>query len=171
MNETELREIYREAFKDEDTAFEDRLFKLCGGYIRSLEYGGVTASMLFALPCVLYYGGFKTESYYVYAAATRGTYRGKGLMSELLEKLKKSTERFIFLKPADSGLTAFYKRLGFKEITADSSADAEARIVPLGGFAELVKAEVSLNTAPYTLMYYYKNNIKLDKLCFEYTME
>ena len=51
MNEKECREIYREAFRDPDDQFENRLFSLCGEYCRTLMRDGRTAAMLFALPC------------------------------------------------------------------------------------------------------------------------
>lgn len=169
MNETALRAIYREAFNDADTGFEDKLFEYCKEYIYSAEYGGETAAMLFALPCRLINGISETDAVYIYAAATLEKHRGKGIMSSIINKLKKNTDAFIFLKPADAGLTDFYKKLGFKEISA--SASARTRILPSGGFAELAGCGIAPEHDAYTAMYYCKNEIKFKNICFEYTME
>ena len=83
-----LREIYREAFGD-DGGFEDRLFSICGEYLRSVSCGEEAAAMLFALPCKIDVGKESFDAYYLYAAATKKKYRGRGYMSGLIEELKK----------------------------------------------------------------------------------
>lgn len=169
VKETELRAIYREAFKDDDTNFEDKLFKYCKEYIYSAEYGGETAAMLFALPCRLVSESGESKAVYIYAAATLEKYRGRGIMSALIEELQKNTDTFLFLKPADVGLVEFYKRLGFKKISATSSSGAH--ILPAGGFEQLVSCGVTPVQGAYTAMYYFKNKLKFNSLCFEYIME
>ena len=109
-----LREIYREAFGD-DGGFEDRLFSICDEYLRSVSCGEEAAAMLFALPCKIDLGKESFDVCYLYAAATKKKYRGRGYMSGLIKELKIEGKP-IFLKPASEELIDFYERLGFKQL-------------------------------------------------------
>ncbi len=63
---------------------------------------------------------FKSENftgYYLYAAATRPSYRGKGLMGKLIREAQLYCERqgydFISLVPSEESLYSYYQRYGF----------------------------------------------------------
>lgn len=170
MNEKECRAIYREAFCDPDTDFENRLFSLCGKYCRTLLSGEKTAAMLFALPCEICTEKEKTKAFYIYAAATKRIYRGNGYMSRLIEQLK-GEEIPLFLKPADGGLTAFYKKLGFKTFNASTAEITACRAYPSGGFKALAKTEKAKENFKFTAMYYYKKRLELDNMYFPYIMD
>ncbi len=84
------------------------------------EEGGEVVSMLFLLDGNLIIEGNSYSSYYLYAACTAESFRGRGIMAKLLEKAKKLTaERnkyFICLMPAEKSLFGFYERFGYKSI-------------------------------------------------------
>lgn len=168
MNNKALREIYREAFGD-DGEFEDRLFLLCGEYLRSVSCGEETAAMLFALPCKIAVGKEDFDAYYLYAAATKKEYRGRGYMSGLIRALIKEGKP-IFLKPANDGLIGFYEKLGFKRFTAVTGGETKKAALPLGGFAELSATEAEDAEFSYTAMCV-NSPVPLDNLCFAYIME
>lgn len=170
MNEKECRTIYREAFCDPDTEFENRLFSLCGKYCRAYLCGEKTAAMLLALPCEIFTERERIKAFYIYAAATKKIYRGCGYMSRLINSLK-DEDIPLFLKPADDGLAAFYERLGFKTFSASTGEISACRAVPTGGFKILSKTEKTQEKYKYTAMYYYKNSLKLDNMYFPYIMD
>ena len=168
MNENECREIYREAFGD-DGAFEDRLFSLCGEYCRTVMCGGKTAALLFALPCKIITLTERFDAYYLYAAATKKIYRGKGYMSGLIRDLIKEGKP-IFLNPASEELISFYKRLGFERFTAVTGGNTEKIALPIGGFSKLSSTEPRGAELNYTAMCV-GSPVRLDGLCFPYIME
>lgn len=170
MNENECREIYREAFNDPDTSFENLLFGLCGQYCRFEMCGDKTAAILFALPCRIMCGEKSTDAFYVFAAATKREYRKMGYMSRLIESLKAEGVP-LFLKPADSGLIKFYEKLGFTVFTARRTEPADCSALPDGGFKELCRNFKDTNTESYTAMYFGPDNLKPENMYFPYTME
>lgn len=170
MNEKECREIYREAFKEPDTSFEDLLFGLCGQYCRFEMCGDKTAAILFALPCRIMCGEKSTDAFYVFAAATKREYRKMGYMSRLIESLKAEGVP-LFLKPADTGLIKFYEKLGFTVFTARRTEPADCSALPEGGFKELCRNFKDTNTESYTAMYLGPDNLKPENMYFPYTME
>ncbi len=169
MNEQECREIYREAFYEPDTDFENRLFSLCGAYCRILTCGQETAAMLFALPCEIISDGKGADGYYIYAAATKKKYRGRGYMTLLIGLLLKEGKP-LFLKPANDGLAGFYQRLGFTAFTARTYPAGERRAVPSGGFAALAGTENGNGRFCYTAMSF-NSRMPLENLYFPYLME
>lgn len=169
MNNEEYRLIYREAFQDEDTDFEDMLFKFCCEYIIDIKEKGETASMLFALPCKFSSGLDEIKAIYIYAAATKKVYRSKGYMAKLLNRATEENA-LIFLRPADKSLEKYYSKFAFKSIIGVTD-NSECSLVPLEGFkalTELIKPEKTGNK--FTLMYYSENEIKADKIEFSYSM-
>ena len=167
MSINECREIYREAFCT-DKDFENRLFSTCAEYRKTLCINGKTVSMLFALPCNIHKGGGLIPAYYIFAAATKKKFRGKGYMSRLINSLK--TDRLLFLKPADAPLFKFYEKLGFKrfEISADENSPIYAE--PIGGFARLILSEKPIPT-DCTALYKYKKTADIGGMYFPYLME
>ena len=167
MSINECREIYREAFGS-DGEFENRLFSCCFKYCRTLGIGGKTASMLFALPCNIHKGAAPVSAYYIFAAATKKEFRGKGYMSRLINSLE--TDRLLFLKPANAPLFKFYEKLGFKrfEISADENSPIYAE--PTGGFARLALSEKPIPT-DCAALYKHKKTADIGGLYFPYLME
>lgn len=167
MSIKECREIYREAFgTDED--FENRLFSACADYCKTLCINGKTVSMLFALPCNIYNGGGIIPAYYIFAAATKKEFRGKGYMTQLINSLE--TDRLLFLKPASPSLFGFYERLGFQPFSVSSNENSPCFAEPAEGFAALADKE---EKAPIscTALFKYDRNILIDGLFFPYFME
>ena len=76
-------------------------------------------SALYLLKCVIKCSGKIYRGRYLYAAATLPEYRGKGLMSKLIDEAQIYADRenfdFIALVPADDGLYDYYSRFGFTE--------------------------------------------------------
>lgn len=169
MNEQECRLIYREAFCDPDTEFEDKLFKNCFKYCRTKEKNGETAAMLFALPCELFDGKEKEEAVYIYGAATRKAYRGRGYMTELinLPEIGKST---LFLVPAQESLIPFYEKCGFKKFTAYTFKKGEKYAAPIMEFIPLSKGEKAVGEYAFTAMYRSDKIRFLDGLYFPFSM-
>lgn len=170
--ENECRLIYKQAFKDEDTEFEDLLFEYCFPDCKTLVKEGKTASMLFALQCDVQTQEEKLKAAYIYAVATPEALRGKGYASELIEELKAEDYDILFLRPANSSLIEFYKRLGFKEIKTDNKSPKAPKVIPTSGFKSLISATDLVDTdGDFELMYYSKCNKELQKLYFIYSME
>lgn len=165
MNIDFLRKIYNEAFGEEDTSFEESLFKACGEYILTDD----TAAMLFLLPTELVLSDGSIDGFYLFAAATKKERRGEGHMKRLIERAK-SFKKPIFLKPANEGLIGFYESLGFRCFTAQMGENT-LRALPQGGFAKLAEGESEENKLSYTAMCVNIAPEKLNNLYFPYVME
>ena len=171
MREQQCRKLYREAFADPDTAFEDRLFSSCRRYLRTVEEGGEVVSMLFALPCkVRQKSGEETPAFYVYAAATQRQKRGQGWMGRLLEEVKKEGVP-LFLVPASEALIGFYKRAGFRVFEASVLPVGGTEVIPTGGFAELAQGEKETRGGFFTAMWYAEKEMNWEKTTFPYRMQ
>lgn len=164
-----LKKIYREAFNDEDTIFENLLFENCIEYCRFIEENDVPVSMFFALPCILKGKEKEFDAIYFYAAATNKKYRGRGYMGKLIEELKLS-ENLIFLRPGEESLIEYYKRFGFE--TALSSNDfCDFELIPTKGFKKLTeKIKNDYNFEEFILMYYSDESKKFNKIKFPFSM-
>lgn len=164
-----LKKIYREAFNDQDTVFENLLFENCIEYCRVIEENGVPVSMYFALPCILKSSEQEIDAVYFYAAATDKKYRGSGYMGKLIEELK-SSENLIFLRPGEDSLIRYYKRFGFE--TAISSNDfCDFELIPTDGFKKLTdKIKIDYDFDDFILMYYSNELKKVNKLKFLFSM-
>ena len=168
----ECRLIYRQAFNDGDTEFEDLLFEYCFSDCRYLEKEGAVCSMLFALPCDIEKEDRKLSGAYVYAVATLEAMRGKGYMSELIDELKCEDYDILFLRPATDSLKEYYKKLGYREIKTDNKAKKSPRVIPAKGFKELIsKMDLADGEEDFSLMYYSNKGEDLEKLYFIYSME
>lgn len=166
------RDIYRQAFHDPDTVFEDLLFDTCGNYCQTLKAGGRVVSMLFALPCDITFENRTEDGIYIYAAATLKEYRGKGYMNRLLENVKSTTQSLIFLRPATEPLIGFYKKAGFTEIKTKNSTKEYPFVTPKLGYAELLsKTKISEDKEDFTVMYYSKSKTELKDIYFVNSME
>ncbi len=80
---------------------------------------GRVVSAFYLLRCSVRYAGKVYEGRYLYAAATLGQYRGKGLMSGLISEAtaycKNCGLSFIALVPASDSLYDYYSKFDFKE--------------------------------------------------------
>lgn len=110
--------LWRESFGDNENDirfFLDRNYKSDNTLV--VEYNGKIVSMLFLLEGKLRINDFDYPSYYLYAACTDVSFRGKGLMFKLLSEAavvaRKRKKDFICLKPAEESLYTFYERNGY----------------------------------------------------------
>lgn len=113
--------IWNEAFGDSEN---DILFFLNSRFIPEntlvYECDGVIASILFLLEGDMHINEMNYPSYYLYAACTLKSHRGRGYMAELLDASKKvAAERdkhFICLLPGNKTLYGFYAKFGYKSV-------------------------------------------------------
>ncbi len=112
--EKQIRALWQSVF-DEDAAVTELFFKniydICQNPV--IEKDGEVLSSAFLIPCeISEYKGF-----YVYCAMTRPSYRGKGLMAQVLtladEAVKKCGLDFLLLVPAEESLFNYYGKFGF----------------------------------------------------------
>ena len=169
MKEQECRALYREAFADPDTLFEDELFSHCFCYVKTLEENGKVISMLFALPCVIQTGQKTVDAAYLYAVATRRSERGKGHMHRLLESVRQEFQT-AFLVPANESLIGFYESCGFSRVLATARDSDRAAVVPTGGFSDLVKGRKDSDKETFPAMVVSKIPLDLEGLYFPYRM-
>ncbi|MBR2418432.1 MAG: GNAT family N-acetyltransferase [Clostridia bacterium] len=76
-------------------------------------------SCFYLLPSEILCNGKSYSGYYLYAAATKESCRGKGymggLIKEAINELREKAD-FISLVPADEGLYSYYSRFGFESV-------------------------------------------------------
>ena len=104
-SESYLNSFFNKVYVDENTLVD-------------IENGNVV-SVLFMIPYKFIANGKETEIVYLYALATDPAYRGRKIMSKLIQKsLDLSTERGYALSvliPADDSLFEYYRQFGFEE--------------------------------------------------------
>ena len=128
--------------------------------------------MLFALPCKIFTDNGEFEAVYIYAAATDEKFRGRGYMSALISQITENADKIVFLRPANDGLIAYYKKLGFLTVDAQKNENELPKAVPLGVFSDLVKQiGFKPDNSSYTAMYHTSSPVELKQLKFVYTME
>ena len=113
-----LRLLFQEAFGDGDE-FLDRFFSVAfsAKRCRCIEENGDVAAALYWFDCE--YEGKPLA--YLYAIATKQSFRGKGLCAALMEDthrhLKEHGYIGAILSPAEPSLYGFYARFGYKTAT------------------------------------------------------
>lgn len=118
VDSAELRTVWKEAFGDSD-AYLDFFFafRFCPENTLVLLENGKIVSQLFLLPCFLRGKDDIVPCYYLFAAATLKSARGKGYMGALLKAAESlSAERnvnAIVLLPGEPSLYDYYKRFGY----------------------------------------------------------
>ncbi len=111
---TELMHIWQQSFGDSEEYI--RLF-LNDNFNRIkipvYEVNGVIASVAYLLP-MTYCDGAEAEAscYYLYAAATRKEYRGKGYFAALLQYIQDNVKEPVFLVPGEESLQKYYEKQG-----------------------------------------------------------
>ena len=115
-----LKRLWKSCFFDTDR-YIDGYFNNLFSLIRvpvCRTGDGTPVSMLSMLPVSLKCGTERYRGHYIYAAATRKDYEGRGLMSRLLEfscqEAEAAGERFSCLLPASEALVQFYGRRGYR---------------------------------------------------------
>lgn len=123
--EIKLRELFTEAFGDED--FTALFF--AKGYSPSRCLGAFDGELLAALhwfDCTL----MGEKAAYVYGIAAFQAQRGRGIGSELirgaLERLQELGYRHILLVPAGESLFGYYERFGFRVVSTIREAEIGA---------------------------------------------
>ena len=115
----ELKRLWKQAFGDTDAEIEGFFrdaFPGCMGFAaRDEEH---IAAMCFALPQEIVCADEALPAAYLYAVATEGSYRGRGLCRQLLEFAEKTLRKrgfaCLMLVPADESLAAMYRKLGYE---------------------------------------------------------
>lgn len=155
-NEVESKSIYTEAFGAEDKEFKESLFSNCFKHLKQLVKSGKAVSELFLLPCELEINNEKQDANYLFAAATLKSERGKGYMSELIEKVKKESKAPIFLRPANKNLIKFYEQKGFELISARNSLNGNINLIPNDEFKSLMPFADAPDNSKFDFMVYGK---------------
>lgn len=113
-----LSALWKQAFGDTDAdiaRFFDEAFPHALGFCAKED--GALAAMCFALPVEAVCGDERRQAAYLYAVATERAHRGRGLCRGLLafaeQELRKRNFDVLLLVPADEGLAAMYRKLGF----------------------------------------------------------
>ncbi len=113
--------LWREAFGDSEAEisfFLNNKFKPENTLI--IEENSTVVSMLFLLDGHMQISGVDYPSYYLYAACTSNSCRGRGLMAKLLKFAKDTAKKrhidFICLMPGEESLFNFYSKHGYLPI-------------------------------------------------------
>lgn len=117
---TQHKQLYLLCFTEDTAEDAELLFEKVFSKAKMLsEYNelGQPIAMLYLMDAKIVDNGKKDDYYYLYAACTHPSYRGKGIMGRLLEKAKaeavKDNKKGIFLKPANPPLFDFYAKSDF----------------------------------------------------------
>lgn len=117
QNRDDIIYLWNEAFGDSSDEISDFLSVADDDGILTFSENGRVVSQLFLLKGSLVCGDNSASAYYLYAAATLASHRGRGIMSELIgravEKAKAENVGYILLFPAEEGLYGFYEKFGF----------------------------------------------------------
>lgn len=116
-------EIWQESFGDERSYIEMFLSK---NRQRARVFGYLVedqlVSVAYLLPAEYVEKEKEVPVYYLYAAATRKAYRGKGYFGQILCFVRDNLKQPIFLVPADKKLIEFYAHYGMKQIMEQKNA-------------------------------------------------
>lgn len=119
----EVKHLWREAFRNDSdeyiTMYFDRIYRDCDA-LTTEDDGGKTVSVLLMQPYSLWFHSSEMPIGYIAGAMTRRGYRGRGLMSSLIEAaLLKAQEQGMMLCaliPAYDWLYSFFDRFGFSTV-------------------------------------------------------
>lgn len=158
------KQIYNEAFGEEDNEFADKLFEKCFKYCHYLKKDGRIVSLCFCLPCKI----GNRQAKYIFAVTTPKEFRGKGYATELINEIKAENDDILILRPVNESLIGFYKNLEFIEFKATNSSSAFL-IEPLDEYKELAK-DYKENKGEFTAMYYSKREESFENISFPFSM-
>lgn len=124
-----LKELWIEVFKDKEIAvdlFFERIFNTDISYVAVDNEKLV--SMLYLLPALV--NGHK--ACYLYAAATDESYRGQGIMGNLINyALDNSDAELCVALPASESLYDFYGKFGFEKLTSNTACLSREEVTAL----------------------------------------
>jgi len=113
--ETQLVEIWQESFGDSEAYIRNFLQKNAE-HIQVLAYVEdnriVSVAYLLPLYCITE-DGTEMDCYYLYAAATRKAYRGRGYFGQILQYVNEHILPNVILVPATETLIEYYSQHGF----------------------------------------------------------
>lgn len=119
-----LKKLWLECFSEKPQAaalFFDKNYNGLSAY--SAKYDGNTVAAVYLIHAQLNGG----RAHYLCGAATLPRYRGRGIMSALIEYALKDAaqngDKYSLLFPADGGLYSFYERLGYSEACTAAKAE------------------------------------------------
>ncbi|MBR7141952.1 MAG: GNAT family N-acetyltransferase [Clostridia bacterium] len=125
-----LKALWAEAFEDEPAYIEAFFEEVFPHALCLCNDEAEPASALYLIPGMLY--GRPAD--YLFAAATRRDFRGKGLISELIRQATEHACRrgaFLFTVPAEENLFSFYSRFGFRPLPEKvQTGTAQAELIP-----------------------------------------
>ena len=114
--------LWKEAFGDEDgyiSLFFNSIYKKNTRIFASLDNGKIV-SALYLIPSYISADGKAYEGFYLYAAATLKSHRGRGIMETLINEAKnyasENGKAFISLVPGEEYLYSYYKKFGFEPV-------------------------------------------------------
>lgn len=114
----ELIELWQEAFGDDKEWIESFIdaFYIPNNTLLDVQNNEISAA-LYLIDGDMLIGGKRHAAYYLYAACTKIKFRGKGIMTRLLEfaanEARQRGRNFICLKPGEKSLFDFYESRGY----------------------------------------------------------
>lgn len=114
-----VKELWKNVFGDDEIFINQFFYHLYQDNILIGKVKNEIIAMATLLPATIILEGKEYDIRYVYACATLPRFRGKKIMSKILDKAFENTvnrrEIGLFLLPANAQLYDFYKKNGFKE--------------------------------------------------------
>lgn len=156
-----LIKLWKEVFGD-DEEYIRLFFKKAyfSGECFAFTENEEVVSAFYLLKCSIKYGGKIYKGRYLYAAATLPSFRGKGLMSALIDEgieyARKENLDFIALVPAGDSLYDYYGRFGFVESMYKYKYTTNRSCITLRAYHEIDKADdfcIIRNSADNMLVY------------------
>lgn len=100
----------------------------------AVKQGEKLCSILFTVPCTMFYDNDKVKGHYIYGACTLPEYRHQGIMHKLIEyALLQSVKKghcFSALLPANELLYNFYAELGYRPLFTAYNAIIDVKDLP-----------------------------------------
>ena len=120
---SEYKKLYLLCFTEDTEEDAELLFKnVLSKAIMISENNeeGQPIAMLFLMDASIVENGTSSNYYYLYAACTLKKFRGRGMMSDMLDFSKniayERNRHFIALKPAEESLYNYYSRFGYQSV-------------------------------------------------------
>lgn len=132
--------VFHEDGEDFAKTFTDKYFDDCCRYT---VCDGKMVAMLYLLDCSVSSGQNRFSAYYLYAAATHPDYRGKGLMSSLINSVLEEG-KIVITRPATKELFAFYEKFGFSVCSFKDKTEKEFASEDRLGINEYIKLRKKL---------------------------
>lgn len=172
----ELSTLWQETFGDSEDYIK-LLFSTLSSkdfHVFLKEQNGKIVSVLYLLNAHIKTENKVLDGFYLYAAATHKSYRGKGFMGELINEAKNfavlKQKDFITLLPAEESLYNYYERFSFKPLMYRKydviKVEGKKDISTLSDFSKYFSLRRLINTESF--QFYKKNVSKYAEKCFEF---